>query len=358
MKRRSLFVLTFFIPFLFTSCLASLLNEKFNLKTPVSITYVTSKGQAPQPKKFPSSTALTNQELPVLTEPGWKMDGWYLDSSFTKKATAGTQLSENTTLYAKWIANTNTTFTINNYFLNPRKGFTNFTFLPEYTQNLTGSTGDIINQESYSLVDLYPDNTELQAYELVYYPDESFDNTTINADGSTVVNNYYYLNKIYDYEFEQIYSRLPDSRWCYWFLFFQSDTDNSFDFYKLKTTISNNSYTLNTYYDENTQRTKKWYNKHVTLNLGYLSVPEIPAYEFSYTDAIYQIHLPGSCTKIGSGAFYNCHDLDNLYTNNRDTSKTWKYIDSYGNEIDLGTNPNSQTFANLVRNTYFEFYYN
>lgn len=40
--------------------------------------------------------------LPTLTASGHTFQGWYTDSGFTKKATEGTILSADTTLYAKW----------------------------------------------------------------------------------------------------------------------------------------------------------------------------------------------------------------------------------------------------------------
>ncbi len=42
------------------------------------------------------------EELPTLTEEGWKFEGWYYDSACTKKAEAKDEIKENTKLYAKW----------------------------------------------------------------------------------------------------------------------------------------------------------------------------------------------------------------------------------------------------------------
>ncbi len=42
-------------------------------------------------------------ELPVLTAEGYRFEGWYTDADCTIKAVAGSTISEDTTLYAKWI---------------------------------------------------------------------------------------------------------------------------------------------------------------------------------------------------------------------------------------------------------------
>ncbi len=44
------------------------------------------------------------ETLPTLTEDGYVFGGWYLDEALTTEAVAGTAISANTTLYAKWTA--------------------------------------------------------------------------------------------------------------------------------------------------------------------------------------------------------------------------------------------------------------
>lgn len=59
-------------------------------------------GHGVQPSSVSGVTTLPNP-LPELTESGWNFDGWYTDSGFTTKAVAGATISANTTLYAKWV---------------------------------------------------------------------------------------------------------------------------------------------------------------------------------------------------------------------------------------------------------------
>ena len=50
-------------------------------------------------------TTLPNP-LPTPTKTGYTFDGWYTDQGLTQEATPGAQITQNTTLYAKWTANT------------------------------------------------------------------------------------------------------------------------------------------------------------------------------------------------------------------------------------------------------------
>ena len=67
-----------------------------------SITYVTEKGTAPATVEGVTSLPET---LPSLTADGFTFGGWYLDQSFETAAAAGTALTQNVTLYAKWTQN-------------------------------------------------------------------------------------------------------------------------------------------------------------------------------------------------------------------------------------------------------------
>jgi len=44
--------------------------------------------------------------LPIPSDPDYRIGGWFLDSGFSAKAVAGAPITQNTTLYAKWIAKT------------------------------------------------------------------------------------------------------------------------------------------------------------------------------------------------------------------------------------------------------------
>ena len=66
-----------------------------------SITYVSAHGTTPS--KVNNTSALPNP-LPELQETGWTFKGWYTKSTYeeSSKAIAGTTLTQNVTLYAKW----------------------------------------------------------------------------------------------------------------------------------------------------------------------------------------------------------------------------------------------------------------
>lgn len=58
-------------------------------------------GHGTQPNAVSGVTALPST-LPTLSASGWTFGGWYTDSACTKNAIAGTAITANTTLYAKW----------------------------------------------------------------------------------------------------------------------------------------------------------------------------------------------------------------------------------------------------------------
>ena len=64
------------------------------------VRYSTPRGSTPAAVE--KVKVLYSTILPELTATGYTFNGWYLDSSFSKKATAGTILNEDITLYAKW----------------------------------------------------------------------------------------------------------------------------------------------------------------------------------------------------------------------------------------------------------------
>ena len=358
MKRRSLFVLTFAFSLLFTSCLADYLNGKMGYSVPIFINYSSNHGTMPKSKKIPSGQVLTKEDLPELSEQGYIFDGWYSDFNYTHKIEEGSLLNEDTTLYAKWSPRTDIPFTIHNYLLDPRStGIAEFMLRTDFTQHLTGTTNETIQQELYDVrySDLY--NPELDSFEFVYWWNDDYNNTKIKADGSTIVNNYYYLNKIYDYEFEPIIRTLPDTSWCYRFFFIQETNVSSYDFYYIKEAIRNSSRILDSNYDQYTGKTMNKYNKHYALDFSQLTFTQITEDTFNSLGALNQVDLPSTCTRIGSGAFYGCNNLEYVYTYNNDYSKSWHYSDEYGNIINLGTNPNATYFAELLRTSYFGFDY-
>lgn len=65
-----------------------------------TINYSTSVGTAPDSKS--NITTLTEDELPTLSADGYTFVGWYTDEALTQEATAGDELTDDVTLYAKW----------------------------------------------------------------------------------------------------------------------------------------------------------------------------------------------------------------------------------------------------------------
>lgn len=355
MKKRFLVLFTIVFSLLFTSCLADVLNKKFGYSVPVVIHYSTSYGTIPKTRKLAAGQPLTTEDLPELSEAGYIFDGWYSDNNYSNKIQEGTVLSENTTLYARWIPRNDIPFTIYNYFLDPRFSTTGFVLKPEYTQHLTGTTNETITPGSYNLNTSSLYNSDLDKYQLIYLSgDPNFKYTTIKADGSSNINNYYYLYRIYDYEFRQIIPLLPDTSWCYMFDFRENGSLSSFNFYSIVNAIRDNLQITETYYDNSRNSERNRYNKHYSLVLTSLNISTIDYDIFRNLGAINQVSLPQTCTRISGGAFYGCDDLDYVYTDNTDSSKTWETYDTNGNRISLGSRPNPATLANFLRTSYQE----
>ena len=345
MKHLRLIVLSVLLSLLFTSCLADILNEQFGFTPPVILTYESNWGKKPSRTKHPSGEPLTQEELPVLSEQGWDFGGWYTDSDYNNPVTEGTILSENTKLYAKWIPRTDTPFTIHNYFMNPREnnGSYEFIYKPEYDQHLTGTTNQLVWSEydiKYS--DAY--SSALDSYWPIYAFD-SDDERRIKGDGSTVIYNYYYLFKIYDYEFDSMLSALQDYHSSAHFQFLESGSPGNIDFSAIKNTIDKYIKLEGTYYDENTGTYKNRYTKFVELDFGEISFTQVPAYAFYQTGPLANVCLPNTCTYIGQGAFYGCDSLAFLYIGSNDDTKTWHC----SNGTNLGTYPNPNDLADFLK---------
>jgi uncharacterized repeat protein (TIGR02543 family) len=65
-----------------------------------TVSYYTEHGTAPEPVE--KVKVLYSTLFPTLTSDGYIFKGWYMDSEFKTKATAGKVLNSDTTLYAKW----------------------------------------------------------------------------------------------------------------------------------------------------------------------------------------------------------------------------------------------------------------
>lgn len=74
--------------------------------------------------------------LPILEEVGYTFDGWYLDLGFNQRALPGERITQNTTLYAKWIQNRYTITFVTNHGEQPNQ-ITEALQLPAILPNLT-----------------------------------------------------------------------------------------------------------------------------------------------------------------------------------------------------------------------------
>ena len=110
--------------------------------------------------------------LPAPTKTGYTFAGWYNDDT---QFTATTMPKQSLTLTAKWTANTNTAYTVEHYWQNlADDGYTR-----NETENKTGTTGS---------------TTAAAAKSEAGFTARAFEQTTIAADGSTVVKIYYTRN--------------------------------------------------------------------------------------------------------------------------------------------------------------------
>ena len=110
--------------------------------------------------------------LPTPTKTGYTFAGWYNDDT---QFTATTMPKQSLTLTAKWTANTNTAYTVEHYWQNlADDGYTR-----NETENKTGTTGS---------------TTAAAAKSEAGFTARAFEQTTIAADGSTVVKIYYTRN--------------------------------------------------------------------------------------------------------------------------------------------------------------------
>ncbi len=77
-----------------------------------TVSYYTEHGTAPKPVE--KVKVLYSTLFPTLTADGYIFKGWYMDSEFKTKATAGKVLNSDTTLYAKWESASGSNEDINN----------------------------------------------------------------------------------------------------------------------------------------------------------------------------------------------------------------------------------------------------
>lgn len=113
-------------------------NSSASIPTGYTVTYNTN-GHGTTPTKLTNVTKLPSP-LPTLSATGYTFDGWYTNSALTTKAVAGSTITSDTTLYAKWtlVTGYTVTYNANGHGSTPTK-LTNVTKLPSTLPTLSAS---------------------------------------------------------------------------------------------------------------------------------------------------------------------------------------------------------------------------
>ena len=120
-----------------------------------------------------------------VTKIGYVFDGWYNNSDLTgeKIANIGTQATGDRTYYAKWIAATNTSYTVEHYKQNLETN--TYDKVESDTENLTGTTGATVNATAKTY----------EGYTQNLTHGDRIVTGEIKADGSLVLKLYYDVNE-------------------------------------------------------------------------------------------------------------------------------------------------------------------
>ena len=137
-----------------------------------TFTFEVNGGSAIDALTLEYNSALT---LPQSSKQGYDFEGWYSDKELTTKFTGTTVPAKDVTLYAKWVARTDTHYTVNHYI----EGASGYEL--KETETLTGTT-DASTEAIYKSYTGYSPSLD-EVEQLV-----------IKADGSTVINLYYNKN--------------------------------------------------------------------------------------------------------------------------------------------------------------------
>ncbi len=140
-----------------------------------TISYVTEHGITPSETTVRND--ITDSNLPVLNADGWIFEGWYSDSAFTQKVTAGSSIIGSTTLYAKWHEFFGWSVASNGTY--------------KFEQNGMKWISNNINQDSTSAVTIW----EVELTSPVRYPisytvssEQNYDKLTVELDGTVIIN--------------------------------------------------------------------------------------------------------------------------------------------------------------------------
>ena len=131
---------------------------------------------APGVKSYRLGAALKLLTQSYVTRAGYTFDGWYTDANCTTAFTATTMPDHDVTLYAKWTAQGGISYTVEHY----QQNVTDDEYTLADTESKTGATGQPTAAESKP----YPGFTA-----------QSFEQKTVEGNGSTVVKVYYTRNE-------------------------------------------------------------------------------------------------------------------------------------------------------------------
>ena len=148
-------------------------TEESCLREPFTVTFETNGGS-----EIPSITTrlLETTLIPPTTLEGYYFAGWYADMELQRVATFPHIMTADITLYAKWLENTNTPYTVFHFLQDTNRS----TYTLKDTESLMGATSAA---------------TIASAKNYIGFTAKTFVQKTISADGSTVVNIYYDRNE-------------------------------------------------------------------------------------------------------------------------------------------------------------------
>ena len=372
MKKQIFIISIVLLSILYTSCLADILNEKFDYKVPVTISYKTSFGTTPARKKVQPGTTLSSQDLPELTDDYMIFMGWYTDKECTVQAQEGIEINANLELYARWRTDYIYLKYYSDYGLSTDTGYISSSQTVQYGSTLTSKllpslkydysqarvfegwyldksfiipasegielTSDISLYAKwefypyiaqYYLLDVDDTGTEFilnpNLTEYLYSDPGNYEIPLIQKDPS---------NPEYEH-FENIFFR-TDYQTDYDSSSYQNYTYVQYYYYDTQVKLQNfESLYLSLPYDYYYQINYKvkiidpdnyndfsiisnvfsWYSdsKIFDLDLTACNFTEIPDYAFDYEDQLYSIMLPCGMETIGEYAFYQCSHLQKVY---------------------------------------------
>ena len=111
-------------------------------------------------------------ESPVSTKTGYILKGWYADENLSNPVSFPFILSGNCTLYAKWEASSDITYTVEHY----KQSEDLTSYILADSETLQGSTGS---------------NTKAKSKSYTGYHNLGFEQKKVTADGSTIIEIYY-----------------------------------------------------------------------------------------------------------------------------------------------------------------------